>query len=116
MTPHPIRQAAAALILLAAGLCALPCRADDLPMATGSAHQPTPEPSSAVAVISQPPRDRADTRDEDSGDPRRPRGTIEVGVGTSGYRHVSGVVTAPVGNTGQITVAVDKTEGQTRWR
>jgi hypothetical protein len=42
---------------------------------------------------------------------RRSHGEVWVGAGTRGYREAGGVVTAPLGACGQLTIGVDKTEG-----
>jgi hypothetical protein len=48
----------------------------------------------------------------------KPHGEVWAGVGTGGYREVGGVVTQPVGDCGQVTIGVDRTEGAhgRRWR
>lgn len=112
----PPRAAFAGLLLCVLSLAALPCRAEDAPIATAPQGQTADAKSDAVAQI---PEGRAPQSEAPQGEPeldRRPHGVIEVGVGTGGYRRAAGVVTAPLGKTGQITVAVDKTEGPARWR
>jgi hypothetical protein len=48
---------------------------------------------------------------------RKPHGEVWAGVGTGGYREGGGVVTAPVGACGQVTVAIDRTDmGRGGWR
>jgi len=42
---------------------------------------------------------------------RAPHGEVWAGVGTGGYRNVGGVVTQPLGDCAQVTVAIDHTEG-----
>jgi hypothetical protein len=42
---------------------------------------------------------------------RRPHGEVWGGVGSHGYREAGGVVTAPVGKCGSVSVLVDRTEG-----
>jgi hypothetical protein len=42
---------------------------------------------------------------------RKPHGEVWVGAGTRGYREAGGVVTAPLGACGQLTISVDKTDG-----
>jgi len=39
----------------------------------------------------------------------KPHGEVEAGVGTSGYRHVAGVVCQPIGQNGAVTVGVSDT-------
>ena len=41
----------------------------------------------------------------------KPHGEVWAGVGTGGYRNVGGVVTQPLGDCAQVTVAIDHTEG-----
>lgn len=43
---------------------------------------------------------------------RRVHGTVEVGVGTHGYRHVGVTAHYPVGKTGHVSVAVGSTRGR----
>ena len=45
---------------------------------------------------------------------RKPHGEVWGGIGTGGYREVGGIVTQPVGDCGQVTVAVDRVEGGRR--
>ena len=33
-----------------------------------------------------------------------------AGIGTGGYRQIGGVVTQPIGDCGQVTIAIDKVE------
>jgi hypothetical protein len=47
------------------------------------------------------------TRVED----RQPHGQVWAGIGTRGYRNVGGVVTQPIGDCGQVTIAIDHSEG-----
>jgi len=42
---------------------------------------------------------------------RKPHGEVWVGAGTRGYREAGGVVTAPLGDCGQLTLSIDKTDG-----
>ena len=50
----------------------------------------------------------ADDAVQDDGPVRdhRVHGEVSVGVGTNGYRQASGVVTAPIGDIGQATIAI----------
>jgi len=41
----------------------------------------------------------------------KPHGEVWAGVGTGGYRNVGGVVTQPLGDCAQVTVAIDHSEG-----
>ena len=40
----------------------------------------------------------------------KPHGEVWAGVGTGGYRNVGGVVTQPIGECAQVTVAIDHTQ------
>ncbi len=51
------------------------------------------------------------SRDDDAGPiKRKVHGSVEVGVGTGGYRHMSASALFPVGETGTLGVAVSQTE------
>jgi hypothetical protein len=43
-------------------------------------------------------------------------GEISVGVGTNGYREISGVATAPIGDVGQATIAIHSSQYNYRRR
>jgi hypothetical protein len=47
---------------------------------------------------------------------RKPHGQVWGSIGTGGYRSVGGVVTQPIGDCSQVTIAVEHTEGGGRWR
>jgi hypothetical protein len=72
-----------------------------------SAPAPPPQqkPDGQVASVSDA---AADDSVKDDGPVRdnRVHGEISVGVGTNGYREVSGVATAPIGDIGQATIAI----------
>lgn len=108
----PIRCAIAASLALA---LAGPALAQDAPVATAPAGG-AGAPSTAAQIeeylraspAAAPPRDEAaDLQPE-----RRVRGEVEVGVGTGGYRHVSGRIDAPLGKNGHVSIAAGKTEGR----
>jgi hypothetical protein len=40
----------------------------------------------------------------------KPHGEVWAGVGTGGYRNVGGVVTQPIGDCAQVTVAIDHSQ------
>ena len=49
-----------------------------------------------------------------------PRGQVEVGVGTGGYRHIAGAMCKPVGDHAAVSIAVSETQyqgrgGRRRW-
>ena len=55
---------------------------------------------SAAPAVDDPQRDAAPND-------RRIHGEISVGVGTGGYREVDAAATAPIGATGEASVAID---------
>jgi hypothetical protein len=93
------------------------------PIATGDSAAPPAEavdPHAAPTQIAWPPLP-ADEEDALDGPlpPRKVHGMIEAGIGTGGYREVGGMVNIPIGQSGDVTVAVQKTEGaygRYRWR
>lgn len=109
-------SAFAALLLCVFSLTALPCHAEDAPIATAPQGQTADARPDTVARIPKAGAALPESPQAEPEDDRRAHGMVEVGAGTGGYRHAAGVVTAPLGKTGQITVAVDKTEGPARWR
>lgn len=131
-------------LFLAALLCAPVAQADEV-IATGvggappPAAEPAPAPGSepsegakaqaigdwAHRVMSgEPSADEDQPREARAGsgrctraEDRQPHGQVWAGVGTGGYRNVGGVVTQPVGDCGQVTIAIDHTESNGgRWR
>jgi len=50
----------------------------------------------------------------DAPPPRTVHGEVSAGVGTGGYRNVSGVADIPVGQTGDLIIAASSTSGQVR--
>jgi hypothetical protein len=69
---------------------------------------PPPAPAKADDQIA---RWLADTSDDDVSDgpvrDHKVHGEVSVGVGTNGYREVGGIVTGPIGDDGQATIAID---------
>ncbi len=111
MSPIPLCAAVVCALVFAAG----PSLADDSPMSTAgaaatgeTAAAPRPVEMLPVPTAAPPPLPQ-DTR-------RQARGAVEVGVGTGGYRRAAGVATVPLGKTGEVTVAVDRTEGRVRYQ
>jgi hypothetical protein len=47
---------------------------------------------------------------------RRPHGEVWAGAGAGGYRDVGGVVSQPLGNCGSVTLMIDKSHADDRWR
>jgi hypothetical protein len=70
---------------------------------------PPPAPAKADDQIAQWLADTSDDDVSDAGPVRdhKVHGEMSVGVGTNGYREVGGVVTGPVGDDGQATIAID---------
>jgi hypothetical protein len=115
--PHMSRRTArsglvAAALLLAPAVASAqqagPAVASGQVVSTASG-APPPAPAKADDQIAQW---LADTSDDDAsnGGPVRDHkvhGEMSVGVGTNGYREVGGVVTGPIGDTGQATIAID---------
>lgn len=106
----------AAILLLSAG----PALAADEPVATASTAAP-PTMSTADQIdlwLKSTPSLEADLDAEPmvpAFDDRKLHGEVTVGVGTRGYRHVSMRATAPLGETGRISVAFGETRGRD-WR
>jgi len=108
---RPILAAIAVLVFapgvaLAQQQMAAPADGQVVPTAAGAPAVPHAAPSGQVASVS----DAAAAEDvEDDGPVRdnRVHGEISVGAGTNGYREISGVATAPIGDVGQATIAID---------
>jgi hypothetical protein len=104
--------AAIAVLALAPGVAmaqqqtAAPADGQVVPTASGAPVAPRHTADGQIASVS----DAAAAEDvEDDGPVRdnRVHGEISVGAGTNGYREVSGVATAPIGDVGQATIAID---------
>jgi hypothetical protein len=67
------------------------------------AGRPSSDPELAAAPGAKPPRCQPPPD-------KKPHGEVWAGAGTGGYREAGGVVTMPVGDCGQVTLAIDKTE------
>lgn len=79
--------------------------AADAPLATAKG-TPAAPPSTTQADIQRfIDEGAADDKSEPLPD-RKPHGYVSVGVGTRGYKEVSGAITAPVGNA-QVSLAID---------
>jgi hypothetical protein len=105
---------AAALLSLA--LTAGPTRAQPQPKPQPGEVVATAQPGTGAPTSAAPAAPGAvneDLSDQDETDDRGPvrdrkvHGVVSVGVGTGGYREVSGAVTGPIGDNGQVTVAID---------
>lgn len=96
---------ASALLLAPAVALADSAPGSDAPVATAQG-APAAPPSTTDADIKRFIADGADQDAEPQPD-HKPHGFVSVGVGTRGYREVAGAVTLPIGDTGQVTVAID---------
>jgi hypothetical protein len=108
--------------LIAAALAAAPAAAvaqaaaqDQVVATAPSTSPPKAQPAAHVASVSDAAEQE---RIEDDGPLRdnRVHGEVGVGVGTNGYRQIGGVVTAPIGDIGQATIAVDSSQYSYRRR
>jgi hypothetical protein len=65
-------------------------------------------------MAGQPTDEAAGDKEARKGCPQqgdgKPHGEVWAGVGTGGYRNVGGVVTQPLGDCAQVTVAIDHTQ------
>jgi hypothetical protein len=68
---------------------------------------PTAAPRAATGDVDEDEDDRDDADDKMPLPDHKIHGAVSVGVGTGGYREVAGEVTAPIGDTGQATLAID---------
>lgn len=120
--------------LAVAALCAgAPAARAEPPIATAGPGAPPPAESSPAPIADEQSPDAigAWARDVIAGRPSaaaaqagkaqacpasdgKPHGEVWAGVGTGGYREAGGVVTQPVGDCGQVTIGVSRTQG--RWR
>lgn len=106
-----MRLALAAAVLFAAtsALAAEP----DAPVATASATTPSVAEQIDAYPKSSPALEVAPEGDMDGIVPRadrKPHGEVSVAVGTGGYRSLYARSTMPVGETGQLTVAIEDTK------
>ena len=110
-----------ALGLIAVLVVATPALAEEAPVATAST---TPAPAMSTAdqidawLRSSPALAAPDLDVEPRNmafDDRKLHGEVTIGVGTRGYRHVSMRATAPVGESGRVSVAFGETRGP-GWR
>jgi hypothetical protein len=68
---------------------------------------PTSAAPAAPGAVNEDLSDQDETDDRGPVRDRKVHGVVSVGVGTGGYREVSGAVTGPIGDNGQVTVAID---------
>ena len=68
---------------------------------------PTSAAPAAPGAVNEDLSDQDETDDRGPVRDRNVHGVVSVGVGTGGYREVSGAVTGPIGDNGQATVAID---------
>jgi hypothetical protein len=104
---------AAALLMRPAIAGAAPTPATDAPVATAQG-DPAAPPMVETAAI-QGVGDDANGALPPLPD-HKPHGFVSVGVGTNGYRQVAGAVTLPLGETGQMSVAIDDSQYNGRRR
>jgi hypothetical protein len=109
------------LVLITALVAATPALAEEAPVATAST---TPAPAMSTAdqidawLRSSPALMAPDLNAEPRNmafDDRKLHGEVTVGVGTRGHRHLSMRATAPVGESGRVSVAFGETRGP-GWR
>ncbi|MFN9928216.1 MAG: hypothetical protein ACK53I_14895 [Phenylobacterium sp.] len=109
------------LVLITALVAATPALAEEAPVATAST---TPAPAMSTAdqidawLRSSPALMAPDLNAEPRNmafDDRKLHGEVTVGVGTRGQRHLSMRATAPVGESGRVSVAFGETRGP-GWR
>ena len=99
------------LIALAAFALATPAFAEDpaaadAPVATAKGAPAAPPQDTTAADIKSFIADGADQSKEPLPDHKQ-HGFVSVGVGTRGYREISGAVEAPVGDHTQVDIAID---------
>jgi hypothetical protein len=73
-----------------------------------------PAPASTQVATTKPAKDDA-SNDEPLPD-HKIHGDVSVGVGTNGYREVSGDVSGPIGQDGQVMIAIDAASMNARGR
>jgi hypothetical protein len=116
---RPVLKLIAGLLLLAPGAALAQAGAEGgsgQVVATAPPAQPTlSKPHDQVASVSEA---AAAESLQDDGPVRdnRVHGEVSIGVGTNGYRQFSGVATAPIGDVGQATVAIDSEQYNYRRR
>ena len=97
-----------AAVLAAPGLATAQAKTTDEVVATAQPGSGAPSTGrTVVGVTTEDVTDQPDTGDRAPLRDRKVHGAVSVAVGTSGYREVSGVVTGPVGDNGQATIAID---------
>jgi hypothetical protein len=116
---RPVLIVIAALLAAAPGavLAQAAAPADGQVVSTAPAHPAPAHPTAAGDVASvEDARGFDDVGDDGPVRDNRIHGEISVGAGTNGYREVGGVVTAPIGDVGQATIAVDSEQYDYRRR
>jgi hypothetical protein len=85
-------------------------------VATAPPAQPSlSKPHDQVASVSEAVA-ASDVEDDGPVRDNRVHGEVSIGAGTNGYRQFSGVATAPIGDVGQATVAIDSEQFNYRRR
>lgn len=112
------------VLLLTLGLtliCGAAAAQEAIPSAGGVPGQPTINmPPSPIGPTYEAVRDDFDgpqmgpcgpvRKTADGKVDNSPRGEVEVGVGTGGYRHLGGVMCKPIGEHSSVTVAISETQ------
>lgn len=126
MRPSPSIAFAAGVLLMAGGAAA---SEHDGPMATAGGGMSAPPSANAGPVASATPARPLTTAEQieqflaaapSADEPAEPlvpmerkiRGEVAVGVGTHGYRSIYARTDIPVGKTGTVSIAAEKTEGR----
>jgi hypothetical protein len=140
MSHAPLLSALAAALLAASAASAQevvktgpdgapPAAAPVGPMPAGGGRDPEQSPQAIGAwargvLAGEPSREQAAAAPANGARPsgctpppdRKPHGEVWAGAGTGGYRDVGGVVTQPLGDCGSITVMIDQSQSNYRWR
>jgi hypothetical protein len=116
---RPVLKLIAGLLLMAPGAASAQAGAEGgsgQVVSTAPPAQPTlSKPRDQVASVSEA-QAAADVEDDGPVRDNRVHGEVSIGVGTNGYRQFSGVATAPIGDVGQATVAIDSEQFNYRRR
>jgi hypothetical protein len=95
-----------AVLAVAPGVALAQAAADQV-VATAPTSPPPPVKTSGQVASVSDAEAAANARDDGPLRDNRIHGEVSVGVGTNGYREISGVATAPIGDVGQATIAID---------
>lgn len=101
-----------------------PMASSDVQTTAPAARAPAPTPGRSLSTAeqiddfirtspaAQPSPEEMAAMDEGIEEERRVHGTVELGIGTHGYRHGSVTAHYPVGKNGHVSVAVGSTRGR----